>query len=115
MVDLRMIVVIHDLKRQGLSVSAIARKTGLDRKTVRKYLQRGLEGPLYGPRAPRPRLIEPFEDYLRERITACQGLSGRRLLREITALGYAGGYTAVTDCLREIRGQPRPASQPSSG
>jgi transposase len=29
---------IHDLHRQGLSVSAIARKTGLDRKTVRKHL-----------------------------------------------------------------------------
>ena len=91
MVDLRMIVVIHDLKRQRLSVSAIARKTGLDRKTVGKYLQRGLGGPLCGPRAPRPRLIEPFEDCLREKLTACKGLSGRRLPRGIAALGHAGG------------------------
>ncbi len=105
MVNLRMIVVIHDLKRQGLSINAIARKMGLDRKTVRNYLQRGLEGPLYGPRAPRPRLIDLYEDDLRERTTACEGLSGRRLYRDITALGYPGGYTAVTDCLREIRGQ----------
>jgi plasmid maintenance system antidote protein VapI len=30
------IVLIHDLKRQGLSVSAIARQLGLDRKTVRR-------------------------------------------------------------------------------
>ncbi len=37
------IVMIHDLKRQGLTVSAIACKAGLDRKTVRKYLDRGLE------------------------------------------------------------------------
>ncbi len=34
-VSIRMIVVIHDLKRRGLSISAIARKTGLDRKTVK--------------------------------------------------------------------------------
>ena len=33
---------IHDLHRQGLGISAIARQTGLDRKTVRKYLTQGL-------------------------------------------------------------------------
>ena len=103
MVKLRRIVLIHDLKRQGLSISAIARKTGLDRKTVRKYLERGLEAPVYGPRDPRPRLLEPYEDYLIVKILSCPGLSGRRLFREIGALGYKGGYTAVTDFLREVR------------
>jgi transposase len=38
---------ILELKRQGLGVSAIARQTGLDRKTVKKYLERGLEAPVY--------------------------------------------------------------------
>jgi len=47
-VTLGEIVVIHDLKRQGLSVSAIARKVGLDRKTVRRHLQNGLEAPGFG-------------------------------------------------------------------
>lgn len=51
MVDLGIIVMIHDLKKQGLSISSIAQKAGLDRKTVRKYLDRGLEAPVYGPRA----------------------------------------------------------------
>lgn len=77
MVKLRLIVMIHDLRRQGFSVSAIARKTGLSRKTVRKYLARGLDAPVYGPRAPRPRNLAPYEAYLRERIEACEGLSGR--------------------------------------
>ena len=103
MVKLRLIVMIHDLRRQGLSVSAIARKTGLNRKTVRKYLARGLDAPAYGPRAPRPRNLAPYEAYLRERIGACEGLSGRRLHREIRDLGYTGGYSTVTDLLREIR------------
>ena len=35
MVKLGEVVMIHDLRRQGLSISAIARKLGLDRKTVR--------------------------------------------------------------------------------
>ncbi|WP_420337057.1 IS21 family transposase [Roseibium sp.] len=109
MVELRRIVLIHDLRRKGLSISAIARQTDLDRKTVRKYLERGLEGPSYGPRAPRPRLLEPYEDYLSERVQACPGLSVRRLLREVRDLGYIGGYTILTDFLRTIRPRsPRP-------
>lgn len=109
MVTLGEIVLIHDLKRQGLTVAAIARKVGLDRKTVRKYLERGLETPAYGPREPRPRLVGPYEDYLRERITSYPDLSGKRLLREIRELGYTGGYTAVTDFLRSAR-PPRRAA-----
>ena len=100
---LREIVLIHDLKKQGLSISAIARKVGSDRKTVRKYLDRGLEAPIYGPRQPRARAIEPYERYLQERVQAFPDLSGARLLREIRELGYDGGYTAVTDFLREVR------------
>ena len=65
--------------------------------------KRGLENPVYGPRHPRPRLLDPYEGYLRERVESCPGLSGKRLFREIRELGYEGGYTAVTDCLREIR------------
>lgn len=90
------IVLIHDLKKQELSISAIARKVGCDRKTVRKYLERGLEAPVYGPRQPRDRLLAPYDDYLRDRALAFPDLSGSRLLREIRNLGYKGGYTAVT-------------------
>jgi transposase len=94
---------ILDLHRQGLSVSAIAREVGIDRKTVRKYITRGLEPPVYGPRQPRPRLIDPYVAYLRDRVTAYPGLSGRRLLREIRERGYRGGYTAVTETVRDLR------------
>ena len=80
---LREIVLIQDLKNQGLSITAIARKVGCDRKTVRKYLDLGLEAPVYGPRQPRARVIEPYERYLLERIQAFPELSGARLLREI--------------------------------
>src|SRR3954452_20399733 len=47
------IVMILDLHRQGLGVSAIARRTGFDRKTVRKVIAGGLEPPAYGPRQPK--------------------------------------------------------------
>jgi transposase len=64
---------ILDLHRQGLTVSAIARELGLDRKTVRRCIARDLETPVYGPRKPRKRLIDPFVPYLRERTLAYPG------------------------------------------
>ena len=108
MVRLEEVVVILDLHRQGLSISEIARQSGLDRKTVRRYLERGLEPPTYGPRKPRPRLLDPFAGYLRERVKAYPGLTGARLLRELRERGYRGGYTAVTDFLRDVRPVPDP-------
>ena len=74
-----------------------------DRKTVRKYIERGLEVPAYGPRQPRSTVVTPFAPYLRERIAAFPELTGSRLLREIKELGYSGGYTAVKDFPRTIR------------
>jgi transposase len=96
-------VMILDLHRQGLSVSAIAKATGADRKTVRKYIERGLEAPSYGPRKPRQAVIDPFTAYLRERVARYPALTGRRLYRELKELGYGGGYTAVTVFLRDVR------------
>src|SRR4051794_23837461 len=114
-------MMILDLYRQGLSVSAIARQLGVDRKTVRKYIACGLEPPTYGPRQPRPRRLDAFTTYLRERTTAYPGLTASRLWREIKELGYTGGYTAVTDYLRavrprepapfEVRSEPPPGHQ----
>src|SRR3954471_342171 len=102
-VTLGELVMILDLARQGLSVSAIARRTGLDRKTIRKYIAKGLEPPAYTPRPPRQTLVGPYEPYLRERLQAVPELSGRRLLRDIRALGYQGSYTVLKDFLRTIR------------
>ncbi len=102
------LVVILDLHRQGLSVSAIAQRTGLDRKTVRKYVAMGLEPPAYGPRQPRPTKVAAFQTYLRQRVAAYPELTGTRLHREIREIGYGGGYTAVKEFLREVRPIPSP-------
>ncbi|SDQ20553.1 Transposase [Pseudovibrio sp. Tun.PSC04-5.I4] len=105
-VNLGKIVMIHNLKQQGLSVSAIARKAGLDRKTVSKYLHQGLEAPVYGPRQRDGRVLEEYKGYLLERLERFPGLSARRLLRELKTLGFKGGYSTVTEYLRLIRPAP---------
>jgi transposase len=106
-------IMILDLYRQGLTVSAIARELGIDRKTVRKCIARGLEPPVYGPRKPRQRRIDPFVPYLRERVTAYPGLSARRLWRELRERGYEDGYSAVTAPLPrfEVRFETLPGDQ----
>lgn len=109
MVRLGELVMILDLARQGMSVSAIARRTGHDRKTIRKYIAKGLEPPAYQPRPPRSTLVAPFEAYLRERLQAYPELSTKRLLREIRERGYEGGYTILKAVVRTIRPKPAPA------
>ncbi len=62
-IKLRETIMILDLHQQGLTVSAISRETDIDRRTVRKYIERGLEVPAYGPRNPRATVIDPFASY----------------------------------------------------
>lgn len=100
---------ILDLARQGLTVSAIARRTGRDRKTIRTYIARGLEPPAYKPREPASSPLAPFAAFLRERIARFPELTGRRLWREVRDLGFTGGYATVTDFLRTIRPPAEPA------
>ena len=89
-------MMILDLHRQGLSITAIARRTGRDPKTVRKYIERGLDLPVYGTRqVGRPSKLAPYLDYLRERVSAFPELTATRLTREVRERGYAGAYTAV--------------------
>ena len=97
---------ILDLHRQGLSVSVIARRLSLDRKTVRKYIEQGLEPPTYGPRAPRPQKIDRYIGFLRDRVRAYPQLSATRLLREIRPLGFTGGYSTVKEAIRALRPTP---------
>ncbi|ETA98091.1 hypothetical protein O982_11260, partial [Mycobacterium avium 10-5581] len=55
-------VEVHALRKRGWTISAIARHTGFDRKTVRKYLA-GDGKP--GVRArPGPDPFDPFVDYV---------------------------------------------------
>ena len=111
MIRLGELMMILELHRQGLSVTAIARRTGRDPKTVRKYIEQGIEAPSYGPRSVgRPSKLAPYLDFLSERAAAFPDLSAARLTREIREQGYTGAYTAVKRYLAAVRPdyQPKP-------
>ena len=86
------------LAGQGANVSEIARQLGHDRKTIRIYLN-GHRAP--GQPRPHADSFAPFAAYVRQRAGDDRHLRSTGLHREITALGYAGSYSAFT---RELRG-----------
>ena len=106
MLTLENTIMFYQLVEEGLSQRAIARRTGHDRKTVKKYLELGMVQPGYKPRVPRPGKLTPYEDYLKARLALYPGLTGQRLLLEIRERGYQGGYSILVDYLRTIRPQP---------
>lgn len=95
-------VEIHALARRGWSVSAIARHTGRDRKTVRKYL--------HGPRPvrePAPSCLEPLREYLVARFGDDAHVDGTVLFREVVELGFERSYVTFVRELRVLGLRPR--------
>src|SRR5271163_3593551 len=109
-IQLGELVMILDLHRQGLSVTAIARRVGIDRKTVRKYIERGLEPPSYGPRQPRARRLEPFEAYLRQRVVTYPGGTVRNFVRRLGMMGAKEPAHAETQRAAYSRRHSRPVA-----
>lgn len=92
---------VHTLRDQGLSKRAIARQTGLNIHTVRKYC-RLPELPKKTSPKPGPRLIDPYQAYLRERLQV-DNPSSRQLWREIQAQGFLGGHSTVYSYVAQLR------------
>jgi transposase len=88
-------VEIHALARRGWSVSAIARHTGRDPKTVRKYLAVPT-----AVREPAPSCLEPFRAYLEARFEDDVHVLGSVLYEELVDLGFQRSYPTL---VREIR------------
>ena len=88
-------VEIHALARRGWSVSAIARHTGRDPKTVRKYLAVPTV-----VREPAPSCVEPFRAYLEARFEDDVHVLGSVLYEELVDLGFGRSYPTL---VREIR------------
>jgi transposase len=95
-------VEIHALARRGWSVSAIARHTGRDRKTVRRYLRGKAPS-----REPAPGCLEPFRDYLVARFADDAHVDGTVLYREVVELGFERSYVTFVRQLRLLGLRPR--------
>ena len=102
---------------EGLSKSAIARKLEISRDTIHRLIRTGeldrdldAEPVRYKARAPVATKLAPYKPMILARLQAYPLLSSVRLLAEIRAAGYTGGYTQLKEYVRTIR--PRPAPEP---
>jgi len=104
-------VEIRVLRRQGWSIRAIARETGLSRVTVRRYLEDPDAAVRYGPREPRPTKLGPYIQYILGRIEAARPawIPAAVLLREIKERGYTGGISQLQEYVAPLKGrEPEP-------
>jgi transposase len=102
MMDLETWAYIRHLSRaQKLPIAVIARKLGLDRKTVRKaVLQKSM---MDKTRKTRASLLDPFRDDIRHLLDQYPDLSAVRILEEIRNKGYQGKITILRDYLKKLR------------
>ena len=70
--------------RKGVSISQIARKEYLDRKTVRKYVQ-GNKPPRYCRKRSKKSKLDPYKDYIKKRLGRFP-LTAQKLFEEIKEL-----------------------------
>lgn len=101
---------------QGASKSALARQFGLSRDTIHRWIRDGDldrdledEAVRYGPRPPVPTKLDAYKPIIEARLAAYPQLSSVRLLDEIRAAGYDGGYTQLKAFVRRVRPVPTPA------
>lgn len=105
MTEVATIVDIVRLKEEGLSQRAVAKRLGISRTTVNKYWN-GTTKELIEPRYNRrPRLIDPYGDYIMGRLAKYPELSAYRLYKEIIKLGYQGSERTVRRYVHSVRPQ----------
>jgi transposase len=94
-------LLIKELFYRGFNKSEIARITGFDRKTVRKYLlQNTVPEPQKRPL--KPSKLDPYKPYILEKLNEGP-YTAVRLFREIQEMGFNGGETIVRDFIRKVR------------
>lgn len=105
--------------RDQLSIRAIARRTGLSRNTIRKYLRSGTVEPKF--KVPeRPSKLDAFADKLSHWLKTEAGKSRKQkrtvkqLYADLVALGYEGSYGRVAACVRTWKAE-RHREQQTSG
>jgi transposase len=95
--------------RDRRSRSEIARRTGLSRNTVKKWLRAGESVEPRYRRGSKPGKLSAFEERLVKALEADAGRAQRdrrtakALYAELKAQGYSGGYTVLTDFIRAWR------------
>lgn len=104
MVTFETIMEIKILHKQGMSSRAIAKKLGISRNTVKRYLKAKSEPPEYSPRPRATSVLDEHRDYIRMRIQNAHPykIPATVIEREIREQGYGGGMTVLREYIRSL-------------
>ncbi|MGW2826098.1 ISL3 family transposase [Streptomyces sp. NPDC001443] len=108
-------VEINRMVATGCPVSEIARRLGLDRKTVRHCRDTDLDALLASARDRRSVPLNRFKPFLQAEFAAGRTI-GTELFPHLRTQGYRGGYSTLTRYLRTVQtgtAPPVPAEIPS--
>jgi transposase len=94
--------------RERVARKAIARRLGVDVKTVRRAL-RAKEPPGTAARGKRPSILDPYKGRIRALLEEHPDLSAVRILEEIRKEGYPGQITVVRLYVATLREKTRQA------
>lgn len=99
-----MVIELQVLHKQGKSLKALARESGLSINTVRKYVREQRE-PGYRARPKRVKKLDAYQDYLKARIAKAHPdwLPATVLYRELTALGYTGSLSLLRNYVYQLK------------
>ena len=92
---------IRNMAENGMKISEIAKELNMDRKTVKKYVK-SRTVPRYGKRKKTGLKLDPYRDYIKDRINK-YNLSAVRILEEIRKKGYTGGYSTLKSYCSTLR------------
>lgn len=92
----------------GLSIRAIAKKSQISRRRIRKLLGRALTPtpkarPPSVPSPPRSSILDPYLPTIRHLVDETPELRAPAVLERLRALGYQGGVSILRDRLRRLR------------
>jgi transposase len=102
----KIVVLFHG----GASVRRIARSLGVSRRTVAKALaqiqQARDEGATLRPEARRGSLLDAYESMIVDLLARYPDITAQRVHEELRSRGYTGGYTILSQRVRQLRPQP---------
>lgn len=117
MIDWERRVLLKHYLEQGEPIARLAKRLRIGRRTIHRLIATGqLERDMdvgrveYKPRPPVVRKLDAYKPVIEERLRQYPLLSSVRLLEEIRAGGYTGGYTQVKEFVRSVR--PREVAEP---
>jgi transposase len=84
-------------------IETVARRFGVHHSTVR----RALDDAAPSPESPSKSALDPFKEYIVERLVTYPELTGTRLLTELKERGYTRGIAQLRRYVAQVR-QPRP-------